>query len=209
MKKAILGILFGLLMLVAWKSSAIANEGVVELQPVSGFEGRCFGVSVFEDRMYRILVTCRDLNVAYGSEENYYVLWAENEEGKIYRLGEIERGKLSTAVDQSFKKLLVTVESDSYPRKASEKRVLEGVVEAIPFAVGANTSSEGEIKREEAEIKLVTPTPAPLMSVKDKVQTKSGFSRVLGLIGRLVGLGILVLVVAGVILTIVTRRKEQ
>ena len=56
----------------------------------------------------------------------------------------------------------------------------------------------------------VTPTAAPLISDKGEVKNeKLTFGKVLGLLGRIVGLAIIVLVVAGVVLTVVTKRKEQ
>ena len=156
--------------------------------------------------MYRLLVTCRDLKVAFSSENNYYVLWVENDEGKEYRLGEIVRGKMDTAIDISFMKMFVTLEGSASPRKASENRIMEGKIEPIPFS--------GPVT-ERVEIKVtptvtVTPTVAPLISDKGEVKNeKLTFGKVLGLLGRIVGLAIIVLVVAGVVLTVVTKRKEQ
>lgn len=208
--KKLMGILIGLMLFFLTASSASASEGVVKLNAGAGFSGRCFAVSVFEEGMYRVLMTCRDLKVAYSAEGGFYVLWAENSEGKVYRLGEVERGKISTSVDQSFSKLFVTLEGDSYPRKASEQRVMEGMMEEIPFAAGGGSATQQptEIKAQPT-IKAVTPSPAPL--IPDANQTSEGFSfgKVLGVMGRIIGLAILVLVVAGIVLTVVTRRKEQ
>ncbi len=204
--RKLLGIFFGLVLLGLGSGKTLANEGIVKLAPLGEFSGRCFAASVFEDRMYRLLVTCRDLKVAFSSENNYYILWAENDEGKVFRLGEIVRGKLDTAIDQAFSKMFVTLEGSSFPRKASEDRVMEGKLEAIPF--GGPITEKVEIKV--TPTVAVTPTPAPLIQDKGVVKNNgSTFGKALGLVGRIVGLGVLVVIVAGVILTIVTRRKEQ
>ncbi len=202
-----LGFILGLLIFVSFSGRALANEGVFYLQPVGTFAGKCFATSVLETGTYRILMTCRDIPVAYSSDKSYYVLWADLAEGKTVRLGEVQRGKILTGYDKPFVKLFVTAESAAYPRSFSDQRVMEGSVQEIPFA-GKGAGVVATTTIQPTPSKALLPTPSPLMQKNGTAQV-STLGKVLGVVGRIIGIAILVLIIAGVVLTVVTRRKEQ
>ena len=134
-------------------ASVWANEGTV-LMKGDGVSGACFATSVYVDGTYRVLATCRDLKSALSPEQNRYVVWLTQEDGKPRRLGEIENGKLATATDVKFTDLFVTAESDSYGNKPSENVLLSGKIQPINFGSGvANTEITS------------TPTPTPKKNV--------------------------------------------
>ncbi|NTU61266.1 MAG: hypothetical protein HGA95_02925, partial [Caldiserica bacterium] len=113
----------------------LANEGVV-LMRGAGVSGACFASSVFVDGTYRVLATCRDLRMALSPEENRYVVWQNDGNGKTRRLGEIVNGKMATATDLKFTELFVTAEADGYGNKPSDKVLLSGPVQSINFETG-------------------------------------------------------------------------
>lgn len=113
-------------------SPVMANEGVV-LMKGAGVSGACFASSVFVDGTYRVLATCRDLKTALSPEQNRYVVWLTQEDGKVRRLGEIVNGKLATATDVKFVNLFVTAETDGYGNKPSDNVLLSGQIQAINF----------------------------------------------------------------------------
>lgn len=157
MKKLYLGlftvVLWGLLVL---PKIAFANEGTV-LMRGAGVSGACFATSVFVDGTYRVLMTCRDLKTALSPEQNRYVVWLNEENGKTRRLGEIVNGKLATATDVKFLELYITAESDGYGNKPSEAILLTGQVQQINF--------ESDKVNSGATI-TVTPTPTSKNIVK-------------------------------------------
>lgn len=163
MKKIFLGLstllLFGIL---ALPKSIFANEGVI-LMRGAGVSGSCFGASVFVDGTYRVLATCRDLKTALSPEQNRYVIWITDEEGKARRLGEIVNGKLSTSIDIKFTELFITAESDGYGNKPLGSVLLSGVVQPINFVTG------------EIDTKVtitIAPTPTPTKTNAKVTPTK-------------------------------------
>lgn len=129
-------------------NSALANEGTV-LMKGAGVSGACFATSVYIDGTYRVLATCRDLKIALSPEQNHYVVWLNQEDGKKRRLGEIENGKLSTATDVKFSGMFVTAETDGYNNKPSDAVLLSGTMQPIDF--GAEYEGTAQI--------TATPTP--------------------------------------------------
>ena len=140
MKKHLFSIVLGLFMLLVAAKAASASEGVVRLAGRTDADGRCFVVSVFIDGNYKLLVTCRGLQVALDPVINKYVVWAVVGERK-QRLGEIVSGKLSSVITESFDNLFVTLEADGYPTKPSSNMVLNGKIEPIDFGKGTFNSS--------------------------------------------------------------------
>jgi hypothetical protein len=145
-----------LLVLLAFPTVSKANEGVVMMKG-AGVSGACFAASVFVDGTYRVLATCRDLKTALSPEQNRYVVWLTDANGKTRRLGEIVNGKLATSTDSKFVELYVTAESDGYGNKPSDSVLLSGPVQSINF--------------DSAEFKpgatlTVAPTPTPKNNAK-------------------------------------------
>lgn len=140
MKKYLFSVVFGLLMLLAAVKVASASEGIVRLAGRTDADGRCVAVSVFIDGNYKLLVTCRGLQVALDPVINKYVLWAVVGERK-QRLGEIVSGKLSSVITEPFETLFVTLEADGYPSKPSINMVLNGKIEPIDFGKGSFNSA--------------------------------------------------------------------
>jgi len=141
---------------------AMANEGTI-LMRGAGVSGSCFATSVFVDGTYRVLATCRDLKMALSPEQNRYVVWFNEENGKARRLGEIVNGKMYTATDAKFASLFITAEVDGYGNKPSEAVLLSGSVQPINFVTGEINPGE------------MIPTPTPTMDKSAVVSpTKTG-----------------------------------
>lgn len=200
MKKMLAALVLGILLFKA--SPALANEGVANLSDGSS-DAKCYLTSIYEDGRFQVLMTCRGLNVALNPKDTFYMAWIEDANGNATRLGEIERGKLTTSIDKEFVKILVTAETNSTPRKPSEKIILSGDMREIPF--GTDTGK----KLVEEKVPSVTPTAAAVKKTETKAATSSSpVGSILRTVGRVVGILVLVLIVAGVVLTVVTRRKE-
>lgn len=137
-------------------STVMANEGVVMMRG-AGASGACFGTSIFIDGGYKVLATCRDLKIALTPEQNRYVVWMNEESGKVRRLGEIVNGKLSTTTDTKFTSVFVTAETDGYGNKPAGETLLSGAMRSIDF-----NSAEFKAGAEMA----ATPTPSPKKDAK-------------------------------------------
>jgi hypothetical protein len=151
-KKILAGIVTSLVLGgIALANPVMANEGIVFMKG-AGVSGACFAASVFVDGTYRVLVTCRDLKTALSPEQNRYVVWLTEENGKTRRLGEIVNGKMAMSTDAKFTQLYVTAETDGYGNKPSDSILLAGPVQAINFDAGVVKSGENVI---------IAPTPTP------------------------------------------------
>jgi hypothetical protein len=127
------------------------------------------------------------------------------ENGDVMRVAEVKNGKIDKTVSDKFVSLFVTAENGVNLRKAGDVIVARGELEALPL-VG------------EEEIKVsVSPTLTEkgAKTVKeesntatDSGKTQSGVVKILGSIGKIVGIGFLVLLIGVVVMTIITRRKE-
>jgi len=160
MKKYILGVVFGLVIVLGASKIAHASEGLVDLRG-AGTSGSCFAASIFVDGSYKVLATCRDLKMALSPETNKYVLWMEDENQKVKRMGEVVSGKFSGQVSQKFFRLFITAERDASTSKPSESVLLSGNVRGIEFGAGV-----------EPVTAIITPTPTPTKASKEvaKVQ---------------------------------------
>lgn len=157
MKKLFLRLsVIGFLGVLLFPKMISANEGTV-LMRGAGVSGACFATSVFVDGTYRVLTTCRDLKIALSPEQNRYVVWLNEENGKTRRLGEIVSGKLATATDVKFLELFVTAESDGYGNKPSDTILLSGPVQQINFESGVVNAGVNI---------TAAPTPTPKINIK-------------------------------------------
>ena len=177
-----------------------ANEGVFELGSVADSGSSCYVLSVFESGRYMVTGTCRDLKTPFSADLNRYVLWSTNSDDETFRVGEVKYGKIDGTVSDKFVTLMVTAEAKGSPRKPGESVVARGSWKAIPL-VG------------EAQNIVVTPTPTPEVQKEAAVTTetteRSGIAKFLSAVGRVIGIGFLLLLVGVVVMTIITRRKEQ
>jgi hypothetical protein len=158
--KRILGIVLAVVASLFVTKVALANEGTFLLTGNPG-AGSCYIASVFIDRTYRILGTCRDLKVALTPEKTFYVLWAESA-GKIYRLGPLVSGKFNSGIDVQFTRIFLTAEIDGYASRPSSDLLLSGNLNPINFGASVQNS---------APIVTITPTPTISKAVVGKVTT--------------------------------------
>jgi len=207
MKKGILvSILVGVLWFGLSATKALASEGVFKLDSVNDSGASCYALSIFQTGRYKVNGTCRDLMTPYSAELNRYVLWATNAEGESVRIGEVKYGKIESSVSKKFVSLMVTAEEKSTARKPSEFVVARGDWQAVPL--------EGEVNKiDSSPLASVTPSPTEQKTTAEAVvedeSERSGVARFLATVGRIVGIGFLLLLVGVVVMTIVTRRKEQ
>lgn len=204
----LLGIIFAFLIGV---KASYANEGVVNLR--GNGAGSCFAASVYVDGNYRIVMTCRDLRIALSAEKNRYVAWIEGEDGKQKRIGEVEKGKLSTISDMKFVKLFVTSEEDSYGNKPSMDVMVAGTIEPIDFGkeiVAPVIITPTPTQEKEVTVTKTKVTATPKVTVTGTTSTTSstGLGSALSTIFKvaLFGFGLL-LVVVGVFSFLQRRRS--
>ncbi len=188
----------------------MANEGVVVMKG-DGSTGACFGTSVFIDGTYKVLVTCRDLKSALSPEQNLYVVWVTQPDGKVRQLGQIENGKLSTATDVKFINMFVTAEVDGYGTKPSNQVLLTGPMQAINFDYGQPKPGEGLIVAPTPTPKITaTPTAAAsdVNAAGQKPASNSGIGGALSTVFKiaLFGFGALLLIVG--VFSFISRKRS-
>jgi hypothetical protein len=203
MRVLVLGFLF-----LSFGSPVFANEGTVTLRPEMGYKGECFVASVFIDSYYKVLATCRDLPTALGPENNRLFLWRQTEEGKMMRVGELSRGKLSATVNDRFNHLIVTSESSSSSRNPEGPILAQGDLTPINFSVATTNI-----------VVQTTPTPSKTVSAttQDSVVTTdaettvaesgSKIGAIFSGVAKAVGLGFVLLLVVVGVLGFFARRK--
>ncbi len=178
-----------------------ANEGVFKLGSVGGSSASCYVLSVFQGSSYKILGTCRNLVVPFSAEINHYVMWEIGTDGNIFRIGEVQDGKIGGQVKESFVSLMVTAEGLSSPRKPSERVVAKGDWENVPLVGVSNSVLVAPV----VEKKVVKAGAIETVETKET----SGLVKFLSVIGRIVGIGFLLVLVLVVVMTVVMRRKER
>lgn len=194
----------GMFMFLAQAGTARANEGVIQLAGKSDADGRCYATSIFIDGNYKLLMTCRGLEMALDPVLNKYVVWANVAEKK-QRLGEIVSGKLSSTVGEKFDSLFVTLEADGYPSKPSINMVLNGKVEPIDFGTGVFNSNI-----------VVSPTPKIIIDdrgvvVPQPTVTPGGQKNLTGAVvavGKAILFGFIILLIIVGVMSFLARRKN-
>lgn len=202
MKKILVSTL--VLAIFGWLSVGVvsANEGTVTMKG-NGVSGACFATSVYHDRYYKVLATCRDLKTALTPEKNVYVMWATMEDGTNRRLGEVSGGKLYAGVDRKFTGLTLTIESEPSPWKSSEEVILAGSLKPIDFGAGVSV-----------ETAAVTPTPTAVVTAKVQTQTvnqntsSSNLGSVLGTVFKVVLLAFGILLVVVGVFSFLSKRRS-
>jgi len=186
-----------------------ANEGKIDLTSDSN-GAVCLGTSVFVEGRYRVLFSCRGLEMAADPVYNRYMVWTKGEDGKLKRLGEIKNGKLQASVDDAFVGAEVSLESKTSPVKSSGRVVLSG--EVLAFNFGEIVESEDEwlsqpsvVDEEEEEV--VDDRGA--VSATTTSSTTNGFSKVLGGILKALLIGfVVIIVIVGASSYLSSRRKK-
>lgn len=161
---------------------------------------------MFIEGDYQIMVTCRDLKVAYSADKDKYVLWRDTgEDNKPTSEGELINGKLRATTSQKFNRLFVTAESFGDPEAPSSELIATGDVQPLPLVSTPTnpptspTPTPSQIVDEGTD-SVITVSPAPTVST-------NRFAAILGNIGRAILLGfILLLVIVGVLGFLARRR---
>lgn len=200
MRKVVISLLVLITIVLFGAREIRASEGVVKLEPTTG-EASCYALSVYDDGRFEVLLSCQDLKTPFSSQLNRYMLWVEDEQGEVARLGEIDRGKFEGSIGKEFTKMFISAESKRTPRKPSDQVVMEGRVESIPFVAEGQEEVKEEASQveEEAEEEI-----SPVEEEEEQPAAKGGVLRTVGRV-FLAALAILVGVV--IVVTVVARRK--
>ncbi len=182
-------------------SQVKASEGKLVLKESEESKAVCVGTSVFVDGRYRVLLSCRGLEMAADPVFNRYMAWVREEDGKLRRLGEIENGKLQGSSEEAFTAIEVSLESKSSPLSPSEKMVMTGEVLAFEFGEVIEKKEEVVLSDEVSQVDLgndVVDEVDDRGAITPPVEsTASGFSKVLSVILKalLAGFAVVILVV--------------
>lgn len=203
MKKTIVSVGLILGLLLANEGVVVANEGIFNLSESNSSNATCLALSVYKDDRYQILGTCRGLLMPFSAEQTRLIVWKGTEADTWSRLAEIEGGKFSGNSNDKFVALKVTAEEDWNPKKPAGNVLAEGKLSELPFEgkQGSNAVIE--------EFREVIPTPTLTKTTKEVNQdTQNSGGSLIGSVLKAIGTVLLILVIAGVVLTVVTRRKE-
>lgn len=205
-----------LITLVAFLSLGIgqvkASEGEFVLRISEESKAVCVGSSVFLDGRYRVLLSCRGLEMAPDPVFNRYMVWTKEEDGKLRRLGEIKNGKLQGSSENAFIAVEVSLESKSSPLKPSEKMVMAGDVVAFEFGGEMEEKEEAVLGDEVEQVDLND-------DVVDEVDdrgavtataegTTSGFSKILSAVLKALLAGFVVVILVVGISSYFSGRKK-
>lgn len=206
MKKSVLGLVLALVLLGVTVGGALANEGVINLAGKDSASGRCFAVSIYIDGSYKVLMTCRGLQMALDPVLNKYVVWANAGERQL-RLGEIVSGKLQGNLQDRFDSVFVSLEADGYPSKPTGDVVLTGKMETIDFGKGVFDSSlqPSSVSPTVVSTKIdkrgaVVPTVTP--------QSSGRLTTVAVGIGKAILFGFILLLIVVGVMSFLARRKN-
>ena len=190
-----------------------ANEGKLVLKTSEESKSICVGDSVFIDGRYRVLLSCRGLEMAPDPVFNRYMAWTKEEDGKLRRLGEIERGKLQGSTEDPFTAIEISLESKGSPLKPSERIVMTGDVVAFEF--GVEEEKKEEIVVMDEGIDEVSLDSDVVVDVDDRgavtpttESTASGFSKVLSAVLKALLAGFVVVILVVGISSYFSSRKK-
>lgn len=191
----------------------MANEGSLVVKSNGETQGVCVGDSVYVDGRYRVLLSCRGLEMAPDPVFNRYMAWTKEEDGKLRRLGEIENGKLQGSTEDAFTRIEISLESKSSPLKPSEKMVMAGDV--IAFEFGEEEKKEEVVLVDEG-VDEVSLDNEVVVEVDDRgaitpdiESTASGFSRVLSAVLKALLAGFVVVILVVGISSYFSSRKRS
>lgn len=204
MKRAIISLLALTTIFLLSAKAVSANEGVFSLEPVSG-SGSCYALSVYDDSRFEILLSCQSLETPYSAELNRYMLWVEDSQGDVSRLGEIDRGKYEGSIGSEFARMFVTAESKRTPRNPSEHEVVSGTIKDIPFATEAQDGQDEEVR--EADEEADEQVDNQVEQEENDQEEKNTAGSILRTVGRVFLIAMVILLGVVIVMTVVTRRK--
>jgi len=178
-----------------------ASEGEFVLRTSEESKAVSVGSSVFVNGRYRVVLSCRGLEMAPDPVFNRYMVWTKEEDGKLRRLGEIENGKLQGSTEEMFTAIEVSLESKSSPLKPSEKMVMAGDVVAFEFGGEIEEKEEvvldDEVDQVDLDDDVVDEVDDRGAIIPTEESTTSGFSKVLSAVLKalLAGFVVVILVV--------------
>ena len=204
MKRSIISLLALTTIFLLSAKAVKANEGVFSLESVES-SGSCYALSVYDDARFEILMSCQSLETPFSAELNRYMLWVEDDQGDISRLGEIDRGKYEGSIGSEFVRMFVTAEGKRTPRSPSEQVVVSGTVEDIPFATRDDNEQEEEVREADKEVDEQVDEQVEQEENGQDEQNTAG--SILRTVGRVFLIALVILIGVVVVMTVITRRK--
>ncbi len=168
-----------------------ASEGSYELKNQVGTDARCIAATVLmENREFKVLFSCRNLDYPGGDQISYYIAWATPVDGSnAIKLGDLGYGKAEFQANRDFNSLFVTREFDKFAGSPSTNVVMKADVIRSTF-LNQNQPQNSQPKEAQAQtpspIQTPSPTKAPLSSITNIFKAVSVFA-IIGLVG-LIGL---------------------
>lgn len=196
-------------LMLATPKVASANEGIIELYPVTGSTPRCWASSVLNaNYQYNVSVSCRGL--VYPNPGNpgqwIYTLWIYvpnpqgggllNKPSNYQRLGDLGIGRLVVNTAQQFNELIVTKENPG-AKSPSKDVVMRGTVKQIAFLDGTPSPTP-------------TPTAVPSASatpVPGQTQTPAANGNVVGKFAIVVVIILFIATIITVVAILVARSR--
>lgn len=205
MKRVIISLLALTTIFLLSAKAVSANEGVFNLEAVEG-SGSCYALSVYDDSRFEILLSCQNLETPFTAELNRYMLWVENSQDDVSRLGEIDRGKFEGSIGSEFVRMFVTAEGKRTPRSPSEQVVVSGTVEDIPFVTQGQGGQDKKVREVESKVDEQADNQVE-QKTDNQEEEQSTAGGILRTVGRVFLIALVVLLGVVVVMTVVTRRK--
>ncbi|MBU3978568.1 hypothetical protein KJ980_03750 [Patescibacteria group bacterium] len=166
-KNLIASIIILLFVSILQITKAQASEGIVELGNVNGSATRCFAMSTLINRStnYLLVIQCQNLIYPIVPVGKFYILWSNpissDKDIKPIRIGDLEFGKGSFNLENSFSSLFITKEQTQSPDQPSNDKVMEGRIKSISF-----------LEKEPTPTMTPTPTliPTPTMIMSPTIE---------------------------------------
>jgi len=180
-------------LLVFSTHTALAREGMVSM---SNKDVACEAISLWREGRYRVTGRCEGLVYPYATQYNYYTLWAKTDDkGETVRVGQVDKGYFDGGVGKGFSNLYITAETESLPRRPSDKAIVSGKISAFAFDKSLDTT-------------IPAATPAPATSNGQTMTVQQGSSSTAGstvgtVIGKIVR-SLLIIIAVVVVLVIGT-----
>lgn len=192
MHKHFFGLILGFLGLLMLSDQVRANEGTVDLV---GNNVECLATSVeVTPKKYDILLRCKNVVYPPGTGNLYY-LWAEGENSKITRLGDIELGKAKFSANTPFNKLFVTIEQKKNPMSNSGIVVMRGDLTSFVFS---NITEAEPTTIKPLEEEKVT-TDEEVQKIEEEAQKSDQTSILTRITSFLLRAGVIILIVVAVV----------
>lgn len=137
--KHMLSLVSGLIAsLFVFAGIASAREGLVTM---SNSDVSCEAISLWKEGRYRVTGRCEGLVYPYATQYSYYTLWAKTDvRGEMTRVGQVEKGYFDGSAASAFSNLYITAETESLPRRPSDKAIVSGTITAFAFDNSRDTT---------------------------------------------------------------------